>query len=146
MPIEPARNIVGLSVMSMAVEQQAGPAGRRPVGRGLALRGIGVRFGGLVALDDVSLDVPERGVVGIIGPNGAGKTTLFNVICGFVRPRGGSMSWAGGRLRPGPNRLSRFVIPPPLRGLAPFAGWPVVENLMVGAATSGASLLPRASL
>src|SRR5947208_16237258 len=132
--------------MSMAVERGSGSASLPSDGQSLALRGISVRFGGLVALDKVSLTVPERGVVGIIGPNGAGKTTLFNVICGFVRPRGGSMSWAGARLRPRPDRLSRFVIPPPLRGLAPFAGWPVVENLMVGAATSGASLLPRASL
>src|SRR5213082_2658066 len=134
MPIEPARNIVGLSVMSMAVEQQAGPAGRRPVGRGLALRGIGVRFGGLVALDDVSLDVPDRGVVGIIGPNGAGKTTLFNVICGFVRPDSGSLRWreqplTGHR----PDQLSTLGIARTLQGVGLFAQLTVLENVMVGA-------------
>src|SRR5947207_959865 len=138
MPIEPARNIVGLSVMSMAVEQQAGPAGRRPVGRGLALRGIGVRFGGLVALDDVSLDVPERGVVGIIGPNGAGKTTLFNVICGFVRPGHGTMTWAGAELRPRPEHLSGLGIARTLQGIGLFAGLSVLENVMVGAASGRA--------
>src|SRR5437868_13986047 len=120
MPIEPARNIVGLSVMSMAVEQQAGPAGPRPVGRGLALRGIGVRFGGLVALDDVSLRVPAGGVIGIIGPNGAGKTTLFNVVCGFVRARAGSMTWAGAPFRPRPERLAGLGIARTLQGVGLF--------------------------
>src|SRR5262245_21462116 len=70
---------------------------------GLAVRGISVRFGGLTALDDVWLTAAPRQVTGIIGPNGAGKTTLLNVLCGFVRPDTGQISFGGqqlGRLRP----------------------------------------------
>ena len=55
----------------------------------LEVRDVTVRFGGLTALDAVSLTAAPRQVTGIIGPNGAGKTTLLNVLCGFVRPSSG---------------------------------------------------------
>jgi branched-chain amino acid transport system ATP-binding protein len=61
----------------------------------LAARGIGVRFGGLVALDGVDLDLGERELVGIIGPNGAGKTTFFHVLSGLLRPTAGRLSVRG---------------------------------------------------
>jgi branched-chain amino acid transport system ATP-binding protein len=108
--------------------------GRETDDNGLVLRGIGVRFGGLVALDDVSLRVPAGGVIGIIGPNGAGKTTLFNVICGFVRARAGSMTWAGAPFRPRPERLAGLGIARTLQGVGLFAGLTVLENVMVGTA------------
>ena len=57
----------------------------------LEVRSVTVRFGGLTALDDVSLTAAPRQVTGIIGPNGAGKTTLLNVLCGFVRPESGQI-------------------------------------------------------
>jgi branched-chain amino acid transport system ATP-binding protein len=100
---------------------------------GLALRDIGVRFGGLVALEGVSLDVPPGTVVGVIGPNGAGKTTLFNVICGFVRPHTGTLTLDGAVLRPRPHELVRLGIGRTLQGLGIFAGLTVLENVMVGA-------------
>ena len=96
------------------------------------LNGIGVRFGGLVALEDVSLTVPTGRVVGVIGPNGAGKTTLFNVVCGFVKPATGSMMLDGRPLRPHPQRLNHLGIARTLQGVGLFAGLSVLENVMEG--------------
>ncbi|HKT04983.1 MAG TPA: ATP-binding cassette domain-containing protein, partial [Rugosimonospora sp.] len=89
---------------------------------GLVLSGIGVRFGGLVALEDVSLAVPPGAVVGVIGPNGAGKTTLFNVVCGFVPAQRGTIHWRGTRLRPRPHRLAGYSIARTLQGIGLFGG------------------------
>jgi branched-chain amino acid transport system ATP-binding protein len=118
---------------------------------GLHLDGIGVRFGGLVALDAVSLDVPPGRIVGIIGPNGAGKTTLFNVICGFVKPNTGSMTWSGSSFTPRPHRLAKLGIGRTLQAVGLFHGLTVLENVMAGANASartgfGSALfaLPRA--
>jgi branched-chain amino acid transport system ATP-binding protein len=105
--------------------------------QGLALQGIGVRFGGLVALDDVSLRVPPGRTVGVIGPNGAGKTTLFNVICGFVAPSAGTLMLDGRPLRPRPHRLARLGIARTLQGVGLFNGLTVLENVMVGAEHAG---------
>jgi branched-chain amino acid transport system ATP-binding protein len=81
-------------------------------------------------------------VIGIIGPNGAGKTTLFNVVCGFVRARTGSMTWAGAPFRPRPERLAGLGIARTLQGVGLFGGLTVLENVMVGAtgsATAGSA-------
>jgi branched-chain amino acid transport system ATP-binding protein len=67
----------------------------------LSVEALTVRYGGFVALDDVSLSVPRGAMTALIGPNGAGKTTCFNAICGFVRPSAGSLSVDGRRLRTG---------------------------------------------
>ncbi|MEU4559773.1 ABC transporter ATP-binding protein [Actinoplanes sp. NPDC023936] len=98
----------------------------------LALHHITVRFGGLTALDDVSLRVTPGKIVGVIGPNGAGKTTLFNVICGFVPPTEGTLTLDGRPWRPRPHHLSRLGIARTLQGVGQFAGMTVLENVMVG--------------
>jgi branched-chain amino acid transport system ATP-binding protein len=103
-----------------------------PPDHGLGLHGIGVRFGGLVALDDVTLRVPPGRIVGVIGPNGAGKTTLFNVVCGFVTPTTGSLTLDGRPLRPRPHQLTRLGIARTLQGVGQFAGLTVLENVMAG--------------
>ena len=100
--------------------------------QGLTLHHIGVRFGGLVALEDVSLRVPPGRTVGVIGPNGAGKTTLFNVVCGFVPPTTGSITLDGKPLRPRPHRLTRLGIARTLQGVGQFAGMSVLDNVLAG--------------
>ena len=99
----------------------------------LALHDISVRFGGLLALDDVSLQVPAGRTVGVIGPNGAGKTTLFNVICGFVTPTGGTLTLDDRPFTPKPHLLTRRGIARTLQGVGQFAGMTVEENVMTGA-------------
>jgi branched-chain amino acid transport system ATP-binding protein len=64
----------------------------------LAVRGVTMRFGGVVALDEVSFDARGGEVLGVMGPNGAGKTTLFNVISGVQRPTAGEVLLNGARL------------------------------------------------
>jgi len=99
-----------------------------------SLADVRVTFGGLVALDDVSLDVGSQQVLGVIGPNGAGKTTLFNVACGFATPDHGTITWRGRRLdRLRPHHLAGLGIARTLQGLGLFGRMTVLENVMVGA-------------
>ncbi len=105
-----------------------------PPTAGLSVRDIGVSFGGIKALESVSVDVSPGEVLGVIGPNGAGKTTLFNVICGFVRPQAGMISWRGKPLaRVHPDRLAGLGIARTLQGVGLFGGLTVLENVLVGA-------------
>ena len=100
----------------------------------LNIQGVTVRFGGLTALDDVSLTAPARQVTGIIGPNGAGKTTLLNTACGFVRPDSGTVSFDGQPLTGvRAHRLASLGIARTLQGVGLFGGLSVAENVMVGA-------------
>jgi branched-chain amino acid transport system ATP-binding protein len=100
----------------------------------LEVNGVSVRFGGLTALDDVSLSVAPGEIAGIIGPNGAGKTTLLNVLCGFIRPDEGEVLLNGRRyhhLRP--DQLAGLGIARTLQGVGLFDRLSAVENVMVGA-------------
>lgn len=93
-----------------------------------------VRFGGITALDNVSLDVRSNEILGVIGPNGAGKTTLLNVICGFVQPDAGSIRWRGVPFeRIASHKLARRGISRTLQGVGLFPKLTVLENVMVGA-------------
>jgi branched-chain amino acid transport system ATP-binding protein len=113
---------------SAQADAQAGQAGA------LEVRSVTVRFGGITALDDVSLTAAPRRVTGIIGPNGAGKTTLLNVLCGLVRPESGRIQFDGRELtRLRPHKLAALGIARTLQGVGLFDGLSVAENVMVGA-------------
>jgi branched-chain amino acid transport system ATP-binding protein len=100
----------------------------------LSVRGVSVSFAGITALDDVSLDVSKGEVLGVIGPNGAGKTTLFNVICGFVAPHAGTLTWRGRSLMGvRPDRLASLGIARTLQGVGLFPHLTVLENVTLGA-------------
>jgi branched-chain amino acid transport system ATP-binding protein len=120
----------------VSVSSGAAPASDAAPDAGTTLRisGVSVRFGGLTALDDVSLSVDSGEVVGVIGPNGAGKTTLFNVVCGFVRADAGDIVWRGRSLNGlGTHRLAGLGIARTLQGVGLFARLSALENVMVGA-------------
>ena len=102
----------------------------------LSLRNVGLRFGGIVALDDVSFDVEEGTIAGLIGPNGAGKTTAFNVITRLYRPDTGAVEWDGASLlRTSPNRVVGRGIARTFQNVELFGTMTVLENVLVGAHT-----------
>jgi branched-chain amino acid transport system ATP-binding protein len=105
-----------------------------PPRTGLAVHNVTVSFGGITALEQVSIEATPGEVVGVIGPNGAGKTTLFNVICGFVTPASGTLRWRGQPLGGArPDRLAGLGIARTLQGVGLFSHLTVLENVMVGA-------------
>ena len=71
----------------------------------LQARRVTKQFGGLVAVKDIDLDIPEGGIVSIIGPNGAGKTTFFNVVAGIIDPTAGTVAFKGTTLISRPRRV-----------------------------------------
>ena len=100
----------------------------------LVLKGVGISFGGLRALDQIDLAVPEGGLYGIIGPNGAGKTTLFNVVNGFLAPGSGMIEFAGEPITGlRPNRVCRRGIGRTFQVVRAFARMSLLENVIVGA-------------
>ena len=102
----------------------------------LSLRNVTRRFGGIVALDGVSLDVPEGQIVGLIGPNGAGKTTLFNVITRLYTPNEGEVVFAGESLLKTPvHGIVRRGISRTFQNVELFRTMTVLENVLVGAHT-----------
>jgi branched-chain amino acid transport system ATP-binding protein len=99
----------------------------------LEVRGLTKRFGGLVAVSDVSFTVPRNTVMSVVGPNGAGKTTLFNLISGALAPDKGDLLFDG-RIVTGwaPNRLTRLGIARTFQNARLFPHLNAVENVMVG--------------
>ena len=99
----------------------------------LEVENVSRRFGGIVALDDVSLDARDSEIVGLIGPNGAGKTTLFNVVTRLYRPDAGRLRFAGRNLLRTPaHRVVRHGIARTFQNVELFETMTVRENVRVG--------------
>lgn len=98
----------------------------------LEVSGLMMRFGGLLAVNNVSLEIKTGQVHSIIGPNGAGKTTVFNCISGFYRPSGGCILFKGRPIE-GLNghRISRLGLVRTFQHVRLFASMTVIENLLV---------------
>lgn len=106
----------------------------------IEISGLSKNFGGLRAVRDASLSVPEGAIVSLIGPNGAGKTTLFAMTSGFLKPDAGSVEFRGEDItgRP-PHRICQQGIVRTFQVVQPFANLTVRENIAVGAHTRIAS-------
>lgn len=99
----------------------------------LEIRDIVMKFGGLVALDEIGFEVKEGAIFALIGPNGAGKSTLFNCINGFYRPQKGSITFAGKELTGvSPHKISQMGIARTYQNVELFAGMTAIDNILAG--------------
>ncbi|EHL20613.1 monosaccharide-transporting ATPase [Acidovorax sp. NO-1] len=100
----------------------------------LSVRGVTVRFGGIVALDGVTFDVARGHVCGLIGPNGAGKTTLFNCLSRLYSYQSGDIQFEGRSITSMPTHdIARLGMGRTFQNLAMFRSLPVRDNIMIGA-------------
>jgi len=99
----------------------------------LSIRGVSIRFGGIVALDRVSFDVPESAILGLIGPNGAGKTTLFNCITRLYTPDEGQILLDGhDLLSEAPHAIVRRGVSRTFQNVELCRRMSVLDNVLVG--------------
>jgi branched-chain amino acid transport system ATP-binding protein len=104
----------------------------------LELRHVSRRFGGLVAVNDVSFELGAGEIIGLIGPNGAGKTTLVNLITGVHRPSGGEILYRGERIdRLSADRIACRGIARTFQVVQPFPRMTVLDNVAGGALFAG---------
>jgi len=99
----------------------------------LAISGVSKHFGGVRAVESVSLSVRRGGLVSIIGPNGAGKTSLLNMVSGFYRPDTGSIAFEGKDITGSrPSHIAAMGIARTFQNIALFSGMTVLDNIMLG--------------
>ncbi|SER91977.1 branched-chain amino acid transport system ATP-binding protein [Propionibacterium cyclohexanicum] len=98
----------------------------------LDARQVTMRFGGLVAVNKVDLQVHSGEIVGLIGPNGAGKTTFFNCLTGMYRPTSGEVVFAGKLLPPRPAKVARAGVARTFQNIRLFQNMTTLENVLVG--------------
>ena len=99
----------------------------------MEVKNINLRFGGVIAIQDVSFDIQEGEIRAIIGPNGAGKSSMLNVINGFYHPQEGEI-WFRGEKRPSmePYEVAKTGIARTFQNIALFKGMTTIENVMTG--------------
>jgi branched-chain amino acid transport system ATP-binding protein len=103
-------------------------------GPALRVEKVGMRFGGLWALSEVSFEVPRGAILGLIGPNGSGKTTILNLISGVFKPTTGRVRYAGRTIADVPtHEVCHLGIARTFQIVKPFASLTVRENVAVGA-------------
>jgi branched-chain amino acid transport system ATP-binding protein len=99
----------------------------------LSIRGVSKHFGGVQAINRVSLEVRRGEIVSVIGPNGAGKTTLLNMISGFYHPDGGAIFLGQRQITQlAPSRIAALGVARTFQNIALFRGMTVLDNLMLG--------------
>ena len=99
----------------------------------LAVEGVSKKFGGVTAVQGVSLDVPRGSILSIIGPNGAGKTSLLNMISGFYKPDTGRVMLEGLDItQKKPSDIAALGVARTFQNIALFGGLTVLDNLMLG--------------
>ncbi len=128
----------------MEASQSTASAEATPI---LTATGIRMTFGGVVALDDVSVAVGRNELLAIIGPNGAGKTSLMNCLSGFYRPQKGEVRFNGTSIAgKGVHHIARLGLARTFQGTHIFSGMTVIENIMVGRHIHMKSSVPAAFL
>jgi branched-chain amino acid transport system ATP-binding protein len=99
----------------------------------LAVTAVSKHFGGVRAVEDVSISVRQGEIISIIGPNGAGKTSLLNMISGFYRPSSGSIRLGARDItRARPSEIARLGVARTFQNIALFRGMTVLDNIMLG--------------
>ena len=99
----------------------------------LKAENISLRFGGVQALKNVTIDLSERVILGIIGPNGAGKTSIMNCISGFYRPQAGHITFGGMDITRFPShKIAQLGIARTFQNIALYTGMSVQDNIMAG--------------
>jgi branched-chain amino acid transport system ATP-binding protein len=113
----------------------------------LELRRVTIRFGGVVAIGELDLEVKEGQIFGLIGPNGAGKTSCFNVITGVYQPTDGAVLFAGRSIAGlKPHRITQLGLARTFQNIRLFPEMSGLENVMVGADAQHRSGIPGAIL
>ena len=99
----------------------------------LSIEGVSKRFGGVTAVDSVSISVPKGRILSIIGPNGAGKTSLLNIVSGFYKPDTGRIALEGKDITAyRPSEVAALGVARTFQNIALFSGLTVLDNIMLG--------------